>query len=163
MRIKLLLVGAALSAAAALGASQASAQSFTATYFEVSPSTPDFNGPPCGDQDCGQVYTNNADGEVTGALVNGLPYYNTAFTGEALHDLNGDGTLAWWSGTPTGTATVNLPISFVDGGQGLFPPNGTGNNDGASFQTAIFTQKLVVGAGGENVTFNMSSDDDSFL
>jgi len=165
MRMQQLIAGAAFGAAAVLGGSAAVAQStFSAAYYTVSPLTADFNDLPCGPQDCGQNYTNNLTGEVTTTLLDGLPVYNTGFTGQALSDLNGNGTLAWWNGTPTSVGSVSTPINFTDGTHDLFPPNGTGSGDGAGFQTAIFTGTLdVTNPAGANVTFNLASDDDSFL
>jgi len=162
MRTKSWLLGAAFGAAAILGASQSSAQtSFSATYYTVSSTTPDFNGPPCGVQDCGQVYTNNANGEVTTTLgPDGLPVYNTGFGGEALLDIDPTTKeLQWWSGTPDNSSPIIL-TSLNNGA--LFPSNGTGGSDSNGFQTATFTGQLDLSKG-SNVTFNMSSDDDTFL
>ena len=157
MRFKHLFLGVAFGAAAIVGASQSSAQStLHATYYTI-PETgdPDFGNVPC----CNFVFTDNANGEVKGGAlgVDGLPLYNTAFGGPALSDVNSNGELTWWSGTPTGSGSVNVPI-----GQNLFPPNGLGGDDGSGFQTATFAGTLNA-AGTEKVTFNLSADDDAFL
>ena len=56
-----------------------------------------------------------------------------------------------------GSSTLTVPV-----GQNMFPPEGTGNNDTSSYQTAVLTGTLVVPTK-ETVTFTLGSDDDSFL
>jgi hypothetical protein len=132
----------------------AGATSLTAQWFTVTTPDPDF------ETDCCNVYTN----EIQSTLgPNGLPLYNPSYGGPTLFDVSGTGELTWWSPSLnpyvqfTGTSTLTLPIN-----QNMFPPNGTGGSDSNGFQTAILTGNLVV-PNNETVTFQLGSDDDSFL
>jgi hypothetical protein len=133
------------------------ANTLSATYFVVSESDPDFQHNGC----CSEYYTN----EVTSTLgPDGLPVYNAGFGGTTLNDVNGAGELTWWSPgfnsnvTQTGAGVVVVPYNDSN----MYPPNGTGSNDANGFETAIFRGVLHVATTGD-VTFNMGSDDDSFL
>ena len=150
--------GAALVILAASTSASASPLTMTAHYFTVAESgDPDFNTNPC----CGSYYTN----EVQGTLgPHGLPLYNPGYGGPTLYDVNASGELTWWSPaqnphvTATGSGTITLPYINYS----MFPPNGTGNNDGAGFQAAIFSGILEVPVA-ESVTFSFGADDDAFL
>jgi len=124
---------------------------------------PDFHN----NNNCCAVYTN----EVLNSLgPNGLPVYNSSYGGPTISDVNSNtGELTWWSPalnsavTQTGAGTVTLPYS----NGAMFPPNGGGPNDstdpnGGPFLGAIFTGLLNVPTT-EQVTFNLGSDDDTFL
>jgi hypothetical protein len=129
-----------------------------ATYYTVAESgDPDFNTNPC----CSSYYTN----EIKGTLgPDGLPVYNSSYSGPTLYDVNSKGELTWWSPsqnsnvTKTGTGTITLPFANYS----FFPPNGTGSNDGSGFQAAIFRGVLNVPTL-ESVTFSFGADDDAFL
>ena len=135
--------------------SSASAASLSASYFEVSTSDPDF-----GSQCCGTYY--NMVQSTLGP--DGLPVWNPSYGGPAISDVNGSGEITWWSPalnshvTSTGTGTISLPFASAS----MYPPNGTGSNDANGFLAAVFTGSLVVPTT-ESVTFNLGSDDDSFL
>jgi hypothetical protein len=138
-----------------IGTNPVNATTMTAQWFTVASGDPDFPG------SCCNVYSN----EVQSTLgANGLPVYNSSYGGPTLHDVNSTtGELTWWSPTLnsnvtyTGSSTITVPI-----GQNMFPPNGTGSTDSNGYQTAILTGYLTVPTT-ETVTFNLGSDDDSFL
>ena len=135
----------------------------TAQWFTIASDRVDF-GPVI----CCNVWPD----EVTSTLgPNGFPVLNPNFNAEhsgdpqnQIHETNsGTGELTWWNPalnaavTFTGTSTVTLPIN-----QNMYPPNGGGSDDANGFQGVILTGTLVVPTT-ESVTFNMGSDDDSFL
>jgi MYXO-CTERM domain-containing protein len=131
---------------------------FGITYFTISSADADFGTNPC----C--VATPYAN-EVTSTLgPDGLPVYNSSYGGPALHDVNANGELTWWSPsqnsnvTQTGTGTVTSPFSNTN----FYPPNGTGPNDANGYQGAIISGTFTLPAT-ESVTFTLGSDDDSFL
>jgi hypothetical protein len=136
-------------------AQPANAASMNVQWFTVQPDS-DF-GPII----CCNVYTN----EVQSTLgPNGYPILNKDYGGPTISDVNsGTGELTWWnpalnnSVTFTGTSTLTLPIN-----QNMYPLNGTGGDDSNGFQAAILTGDLVVPTT-EQVSFNLGSDDDSFL
>ncbi len=153
-------LAAMVAGVAAFGlASQASAaMTMKATYFEVSETNdPDFNHNGC----CSGMFVN----EVLGTLgPDGLPVYNASYGGPTLNDVNGAGELTWWSPSQnpnvvqTGVSTITLPFANSN----MFPPNSTGSSDANGFETAVFTGVLTVPTA-ETVTFDVASDDDSFL
>jgi fibro-slime domain-containing protein len=136
----------------------------TATYYEVSPSDPDFNT-----QDCCGVLSNN---EVLPTLgPDGLPLYNaTGYSDDLgsgvatpLKDVNSQGEITWWSTansnvTKTGSGTITLPYS----NGAMFPLNATGPNDANGFLAAVFTGQLDVGST-EKVSFTVGADDVAFV
>jgi hypothetical protein len=150
MNMKWIAVAAGLTAFG-LGAPTWAASTLSATYYEV----PETGNPDFG-TDCCYTSLN----EVLGTLgPDGLPVYNTASSGPVLTDVNGSGELLWWSSKPTGTGTISLPYA----NSAMYPPNSTGPNDANGFETAIFRGTLIVPVGGANVTFDLASDDDTFL
>lgn len=153
---KLVLLGApvALAIASLMAPPQAVANTVNVSWFTVAAGTPDFQGNQC----CG-VYSN----EVLAALgPDGLPVVNTTTSDNpfTLSDVNAAKELQWWTPgngvTATGSSMLNVPVS-----QNMFIPNGTGNNDGSGFQTAIMRGTLTVGSGGGTITFG--GDDDMFV
>lgn len=124
--------------------------SLTAQYFKIlnNGADPDFN-----------IYNTPivAPGSALGA--NGMP----VATG-GISDINGiTGEITWWSPVlnanviATGTGVVNLPY-----GSNMYAPNSTGSNDAAAFETALFTGSFSLANSG-TVTFQLGSDDDSFI
>ena len=71
--------------------------------------------------------------------------------------------ITWWSPTlnsavtATGTGTITLPYA-----SNMFPPNSTGTSDSAAFETATFSGTFTL-TSAEPVTFQLGSDDDSFI
>jgi hypothetical protein len=110
----------------------------------------------------------------------GLPVLNTTmygctsgcFTNTPIPaDVTAGGEITWWSPSlnnggsggvsdvvQTGTATITLPYN----NQNFYPPNGTGSNDGSGYQAAVFSTTLSVPTA-ESITFNVGSDDASFV
>ena len=140
-----------------LSAVGASANQIQVDWYSASPTFGDFNLPPCGTYDCGQVY-GNLNPEVGPTLVGNRPVVSTN-NPAALVEGPGN-QLNWW--TPSsgitfeGQTLAQLPIN-----QAMFVPEGTGSGDGSLFQTAIFSATLHVGALGGSITFG--GDDDMFL
>ncbi len=152
------LCAAAIAVAAVSGASSANALTATISWYEVNPASSDpsaydFNTAPA--TECCSYYFDN---EVGSTLSGGVPVVgagNSASLSEAV------GTaLPWWTPsaavTSEGTTSVSLPLA-----QNMFPPEGTGNNDSAYFQTAVVTFTLPSNSGGYEITFG--GDDDTFL
>ncbi|MFL5296018.1 MAG: PEPxxWA-CTERM sorting domain-containing protein [Phenylobacterium sp.] len=90
--------------------------------------------------------------------VNGLP------VGTGVADLvGGDNEIGWWSPAlnahviADGSGTVSLPFA-----QNMYAPHGTGTDDTNFFQTAVLRGAFSLGSPGV-VSFNLGSDDDSFL
>jgi len=117
-----------------------------AQFFSVNLSDPDFPGPDA----------NVANGSTLGS--NGLP------VGTGNNDLNpGTSEVTWWSPalnshvTSTGSALITLPYA-----SNMFAPNSTGTDDTNAFETAILTGNFSL-AGSGTVTFNVGSDDDTFV
>jgi len=117
-----------------------------AQFFSVNLSDPDFPGPDA----------TVANGSSLGS--HGLP------VGTGNNDLNpGTSEVTWWSPalnshvTSTGSALVTLPY-----GSNMFAPNSTGTDDSNAFETAILTGNFNL-AGDGTVTFNVGSDDDTFV
>lgn len=115
-------------------------------FFSVNLSDPDFPGP----------NATVANGSSLG--TNGLPI------GTGNNDLNpGTSEVTWWSPalnshvTATGTSVVTLPYA-----SNMFAPNSTGTDDTNAFETAILTGNFTLGGTG-TVTFNVGSDDDTFV
>lgn len=136
--------------------------SLSATYYTLSESDPDANSVTC----TGQCHG-------TGNLVetqlgpDGLPVYNPNATlngsnPNGVHDLNTQGEITWWSPafnpdvTYAGSGTISLPYA----NSAMFPSGQTTDRNG--FLTAEFQGTLTMTAAGY-VTFNLQSDDDSFL
>jgi fibro-slime domain-containing protein len=140
-----------------LSAVGARANQIKIDWYSASPTFGDFNLPPCGTYDCGQVY-DNTNPEVGANLVGGAP--DVSATNPAGLVEGAGNALNWW--TPSsgitfeGQTIAQLPIN-----QPMFTPEGTGGSDASTFQTAIFSATLLVGAGGGSITFG--GDDDMFL
>jgi fibro-slime domain-containing protein len=154
---KLCLGVSAGAVALGLSAVGASANSVEVTWYSASPTFGDFNLPACGTYDCGQVY-DNSNPEVGPTLIGNRPVVSA---GNPAGLVEGAGNpLNWWtpsSGiTLEGQTIAQLPIN-----QSMFVPEGTGSGDGSTFQTAIFSATLHVGASGGSITFG--GDDDMFL
>jgi hypothetical protein len=154
MKLKSLLLSVSLTAALSVtwGAAQAGPLPVTAmlsaNYYEVldSANDPDFNT---------GTFPTVAAGSALGP--NGLP------VATGVNDLDSSGEITWWSPSlntnvaSTGTGTIALPYS-----SNMFPPNSTGGDDSTGFETAVFKGKFDL-TGPESVTFNLQSDDDSFI
>lgn len=144
---------------AALGLCFAAAQANTvnatlaAQYFKVLNGTgaPDFGG---------SGTPNVAAGSLLGP--DGMPVVSSVSPGisgydPATHQIN------WWSPTlnsaviATGTGTISLPYA-----SNMYPPDSTGANDAAAFETAMFSGSFSL-SGSEIVSFTLGSDDDSFI
>ena len=142
----------ALAGAAALTAAQpAAAATVNATlaidYFKVASGT---------DADFPGGFPTVANGSHLG--LNGLP------VGTGVADLvGGDSEIGWWDPAlnshviADGTGTVSLPFA-----QNMYAPHGTGTNDTDFFQTAVLTGAFTLANPGV-VSFNLGSDDDSFI
>ena len=124
----------------------------SATYFSVADSSdPDFN-----------LYStpNVALGSQLGP--NGLPVATTPY---GVNDVNPTTQeITWWSPalnahvTATGTGTITLPYANYN----MYAPNSTGSNDSTNFETAVFRGQFNLPTA-ETVSFELSSDDDSFI
>lgn len=122
-----------------------------AQYFQVaSGSDPDFN-------------TNSTPNVLDGSSLgpNGLPVASSPY---GVNDVNPTThEITWWSPSlnsnvaATGTGTISLPF-----GSDMYAPNSTGTNDFSYFETAIFTGVFNLATAG-TVTFQLGSDDDSFI
>jgi hypothetical protein len=144
------LAVAALPAMALLAATPVRAQTATlsASYFEVPVSTdPDFSG--------GTPVV--APGSSLGA--NGFPVATSG-----ISDINPTtGEITWWSPamnanvTATGTGTISLPYAG-----NMFAPNSTGSSDSSYYETAEFSGQFDL-TSSSIVSFNLGSDDDSFI
>jgi len=117
-----------------------------AQYFEVANGTdPDFSG----------GYPIVLAGSQLGP--NGLP------VGTGVSDLDSSSEITWWSSTlnshvqATGTGTIALPYA-----SNMYAPGSTGTNDGSFYETAIFTGDFSLAAA-STVSFDLGSDDDSFI
>jgi hypothetical protein len=146
----------AATAAAAVGlAAPAMADTVNATlaahYFQIlSGSDPDvdlFSTP------------NVLNGSTLGP--NGLPVATSPFGVNDVDPTTHE--ITWWSPalnghvSATGTGTISLPYA-----SNMYPPNSTGVNDSLAYETAYFTGVFNLAASG-TVTFQLGSDDDSFI
>jgi hypothetical protein len=144
-----LMSAAAAGAISASGPAQADPLGATllAQYFEVANlSDGDFPGPDA----------TVADGSSLG--VHGLP------VGTGANDIDPiTSEVTWWSPAlnphvvSTGTGTITLPFAG-----NMYAPNSTGGDDTNFFETAILTGNFTL-AGPGTVTFDLGSDDDSFI
>lgn len=139
------LLGVAVVAGTAIHAA-----SLSASYYVMSSSDPDAGN--------GTGYT------VQNTLgPDGLPVLNVSGT-PALNDINSQDEILWWRTSSTisssGTGSITLPFSSA----AMYPPQGQNpsGNDANGFLTAEFTGTLTVPTT-ESVSFNLGSDDDSFL
>lgn len=91
---------------------------------------------------------------------NGLPVATLPF---GVNDIGTGNQITWWSPalnshvSSTGTGTITLPYA-----SNMYAPNSTGSNDGSYFETAVFSGVFNL-ATPSTVTFNLGSDDDSFI
>jgi fibro-slime domain-containing protein len=161
MIMKHTIVAAAVAlAGVAVAPAAYAAGSVTASYFTLTSSNPDVEGPiPGGGATLGLVKTTLGP--------NGLPVESALGT---FADVNpSTGELLWW--TPDGVnvlagtsfpypTIVPLPFNIPEN----FFPNGTaGPNGGAiGFTSAILSATFVAPAGG-SVTFSLGSDDDAWV
>jgi hypothetical protein len=143
----------ALIAAISLGTiivTQAHADTVNATlaaqYFEVANSTdPDFPG----------AFPDVAANSTLGP--NGLP------VGTGVKDVDSSGEITWWSPAlnanvkATGVGTISLPYA-----SNMYAPDSTGTNDSKFYETAVFTGAFTL-ASASTVSFDLGSDDDSFI
>jgi len=151
----LLLASAAVVALLGAAATKAeAANTLSATYYSVAPGDADFQSYCCG------TFNN----QVTGKLgPDGLPVFNPAYGGPAIHDVNGSGEITWWSPTLnhhvtlSGAGTIALPYSNA----AFYPPMGNGSSDANAFQTAVFSGTLTLPKA-EAVTFTAGADDSVF-
>ncbi len=132
-----------------IAAAPCSADALTVSYFTMNSSDPDVG--------------NGGDYTVATTLgPNGLPVWTG---GQQLNDLNGSNEIEWWAPsfdsfiTATGTGSLTVPFDVS-----MYTPNGTGSSDGGTngFQAAVLTGNFSV-TSPEQVTFDLGSDDDSFL
>ncbi len=125
----------------------------SASYFQVKAGTgaPDFGG---------SGTPNVAAGSALGP--NGMPVVDSGAPGVSLVDPTTH-EIEWWSPAlnadvlATGTGTIALPYA-----SNMYPPNSTGGNDGAAWETAMFSGNFTLGSSGV-VSFTLGSDDDSFI
>jgi hypothetical protein len=123
------------------------------TYYEILNGTggPDFGG---------SGTPNVAAGSLLGP--NGLPVVSSSNPGIAEFD-PGTHEITWWAPTlnsavlRTGSGTIALPFA-----SNMYPPNSTGGGDNLGFETAQFRGGFSL-AGAETVSFQLGSDDDSFI
>jgi fibro-slime domain-containing protein len=149
----LLLASAAAAALLGAAATKANAaNTLSATYYSVAAGDADFQYYCCG------TFNN----QVTDTLgPDGLPVFNPAYGGPAIHDVNGSGEITWWSPTLnnhvtlSGTGTITLPYS----NGAFYPPMGNGSSDASAFQTAVFSGTLMLP---KAVTFTAGADDSVF-
>lgn len=152
---KSLVAAAALLTALGMGTSADAAGTVSATFNTITAANPDVEGP----------ITGVVSGLVKSTLgPDGLPVESTPGT---FGDVNGAGELLWW--TPDGVNVTAGSSNFANGAYALpfditsnFFANG-GSNGGANGYistelTATFTAPL-----GGTVTFNLGSDDDSWI
>ena len=124
------------------GAPAIAGNQVTIDWYSVSPTTPDFDYPPCGAYNCGQYYY-NANPEVTvGPLSGGRPVVsaaNPAWLAEGAGN-----PLQWW--TPSsGITHENATVQSIPVYQNIFVSEGAGGEDTSAFQTAILSATLYVG------------------
>jgi len=151
MKFAYALVGATLLAAAFSGVATAGTVNLSATYYEVAGTS--------GDLDFGSA--GNTPSIALGSMLgaDGLPVAGAG----SVHDLANGNQVTWWSPTlnshvvQTGTGAISLPFS-----SNMYAPNSTGTNDGTYFETAKFTGLFTLSSPG-SVTFQLGSDDDSFI
>ncbi|MGH9448993.1 MAG: PEP-CTERM sorting domain-containing protein [Terriglobia bacterium] len=158
-RRKLLSLAAAAVLLAMLSAPRVFADSLTASFYSVSPTTPDFQ-------------QKGIDGSAVTGLVqaklgpDGLPVvssFGASYSGPsgAITDVNSSGELQWW--TPgNGVAflsaqTVALPL---DNPSDFFVPGQT--SDSSLFLTANFEGTFNLSSA-QTVTLNLGSDDDAWV
>ena len=149
--MKLTHIALLSTAAVAFGATPALADPLGATmlaqYFKVADgSDADFPGPT----------PIVLDGSMLGS--HGLP------VGTGSNDIDPmSGEVTWWSPAlnpnviATGSATITLPYA-----SNMFAPDSTGSDDSSFFETAILTGNFTL-ASASTVSFNLGSDDDSFI
>jgi hypothetical protein len=121
----------------------------SATYYEVADgSDPDFN-----------LFSTPTVANGSALGVHGAP----VATG-GVNDIDPTShELTWWTPSlnshvvQTGTGTIALPFA-----SNMYAPNSTGGNDSSFFETAVFKGNFNL-SGAEAVTFNLQSDDDSFI
>lgn len=147
--VRATLLAAALPVAALLAPVPAHAVTATlsAAYFEiVSGTIPGF----------GSDFPIVAAGSSLGP--NGFPVATGGVT-----TLAPGGEIPWWSPalnanvSLSGTGTISLPYS-----SNMYAPNSTGSNNASFFETAKFSGAFSLGAS-STVTFQLGSDDDSFI
>jgi fibro-slime domain-containing protein len=156
--------------------SPASADTFSAQFFQVTTSTAansDFHP--------GGVATGtNSSNYVMPTLSGGMPVFNTGEAGAApANDLLPGNVLGWWTpgtygpNTVTATSTNSAFVVSTDPNNptNMFPPDSTGsgnqgmncNNGTANCEeTAILTSTFNL-VSAENVTFDVGADDDAFV
>jgi fibro-slime domain-containing protein len=152
MNSKMMIAGATF-AAAAMSFTGAQADnpvtpSLTAHWFQVSDGTdPDFN-----------LFSTPTVAPGSG-LTNGMV---TATGG--VNDILPNGELTWWDpahnsnvSATSGPSTISLPY-----GSNMFAPGSTGTSNSQLFETAYFTGNFNLSTAGV-ATFNLGSDDDSFI
>lgn len=157
----LLLAGLSVSAFTFCVQSSALASTVGVTYYTITSSNPDTNGP--------------ITGPVTGLVKStlgpdGLPVQSALGT---FHDVNGLGELQWWTPHSSGlTPLVTAGTSFVYPNpvtlpfniqSGFFPNGPSGPNGGAvGYTSAVLLASFLTPAGG-SVTFTLGSDDDAWI
>ncbi|HXS13518.1 MAG TPA: PEP-CTERM sorting domain-containing protein [Acidobacteriaceae bacterium] len=154
----------------------ASADTFSAQFFQVTTSTASNS-----DFHPGGVATGtNSSNYVLSTLSGGMPVFNPGEAGAApANDLLPGNVLGWWTPgtygpntiTATGTNSAFVVSTDPNNPTKMFPPNSTGggnqglncNNGTANCEeTAILTSTFNL-AGAQNVTFDVGADDDAFV
>ena len=160
--IRLVAVGVA--ACLGLGATVTVASPIDATYFAISSSDPSYNTMCC----------STTGGEVLNTLgPDGLPLYNPAYAGPAIHaaDLHPTGAgseITWWS------PSLNPHVTQIAAGTTSLPINQTGNffpcvvnsgyacNDAQYALAAHYSGRIDV-ATAEPIQFSIGADDSAFV
>jgi fibro-slime domain-containing protein len=129
-----------------------------------------------GDQDTGGAQCCSTSTITSNSVVlstlgpDGLPLYNPAYIGPngGLSDVNSNGELTWWSPAdnanvsalaPSASLPAIVPVPFNTVTDYFVPGQG---GDSPDYLMAKFTTTLILPSNG-NVTFNLASDDDTFL
>lgn len=123
-----------------------------ATYWMLAPNDKDTN------RDCCGIVSNMVESQLG---PDGLPMVNPLYVANGyVKDVNGSGEITWWSPkfnhdvTALGTGTVTVPFFTKE-----FPPSG---NDSNGFLTAELQGNFTLPSS-SRISFNTTSDDDSFL
>lgn len=174
-----LVVGAGVCVGMFAMSMRASADTFSAQFFQVTTSTAANSDFHPGGVATGTNSSNYVQNSVD--IATNMPLYNTGESGAAAaNDYNHTtGVLDWWTPgtygsntvTATGTNAAFVVSTDPNNPTNMFPPNSTGggnqgmncNNSTANCEeTAILTDTFNL-ASAENVTFDVGADDDAFV
>jgi hypothetical protein len=157
---------AAVSAVATLlFAGNANAANDMSIYYYETPTTSTGDFGPCCSSPSPATLENISTGASLGA--GGLPV--SVGGPNPIIDVNGSGEILWWSPgvsspnpiTATGSGTISVgtvasPLTYT-----MYAPNSTGTDDATYFETARLLG--TIHGTGVDVTFNVSSDDDTLV